>query len=154
MTASPSRRAGDTTELAGRLRLANARLFRRLRQQSDTGLSPSQQSALASIEAQGPVTLGDLAVVEQVTPPTVTKVISRLEDDGLVVRSVDDTDRRIVRASITAEGRRRLEHSRERRNAFLAARLDELGPDAVRRLGDAIDVLEELAGATEVSGIP
>src|ERR687897_325154 len=109
MAPSPTRRAGDTTELAGRLRLANARLFRRLRQQSDTGLSPSQQSALASIEAQGPVTLGDLAVVEQVTPPTVTKVISRL---------------------------------------------DELGPDAVRRLGDAIDVLEDLAGATVVSGTP
>jgi DNA-binding MarR family transcriptional regulator len=154
MAPSSIRPAGDTTELAGRLRLANARLFRRLRQQSDTGLSPSQQSALASIEAQGPVTLGDLAVVEQVTPPTVTKVISRLEEDGLVVRTVDDTDRRIVRASITAEGRRRLEHSRERRNAFLAARLDELGPDAVRRLGDAIDVLEDLAGAPVASGTP
>lgn len=154
MAPSSIRSAGGTTELAGRLRLANARLFRRLRQQSDTGLSPSQQSALASIEAQGPVTLGDLAVVEQVTPPTVTKVTSRLEEDGLVVRTVDDIDRRIVRASITAEGRRRLEHSRERRNAYLAARLDELGPDAVRRLGDAIDVLEDLAGAPVASGTP
>lgn len=154
MAPSPTRRADDTTDLAGRLRLANARLFRRLRQQSDTGLSPSQQSALASIEVHGPVTLGDLAVVEQVTPPTVTKVISRLEEDGLVVRTVDATDRRIVRASITAEGRRRLEHSRVRRNAFLAARLDELGPDAVRRLGATIDVLEDLAGAPVVSEKP
>ncbi|MGH9113039.1 MAG: MarR family winged helix-turn-helix transcriptional regulator, partial [Acidimicrobiales bacterium] len=133
MAPSPTRRTDDSTDLAGRLRLANARLFRRLRQQSDAGLSPSQQSALASIEAHGPVTLGELAIVEHVTPPTVTKVISRLEEDGLVARAVDPSDRRIVRASITAEGRRRLEHSRIRRNAFLAARLDELGPDAVGR---------------------
>jgi DNA-binding MarR family transcriptional regulator len=81
-----------------------------------------------------------------VTPPTITKVIARLEEEGLVDRTVDASDRRITRVSTTREGRRRLEHSRARRNAFLAVRLEELGPDAVRRLHDAIDALEELAG--------
>ena len=136
----------EITELAGRLRLANARLHRRLRQEADTGLSPSQQSALATIDVQGPMTLGDLAAAEQVTPPTITKVVARLEEEGLIDRTVDPSDRRIVRVSTTAEGRRRLAHSRARRNAFLAARLDDLGPDAVRRLHDAIGALEELAG--------
>jgi DNA-binding MarR family transcriptional regulator len=136
----------EITQLAGRLRLASARLHRRLRQEADTGLSPSQQSALATIDLQGPMTLGDLAAAEQVTPPTITKVIARLEEDGLVDRTVDASDRRITRVSTTHEGRRRLEHSRARRNAFLTVRLEELGPDAVRRLHDAIEALEELAG--------
>ncbi|HET6834320.1 MAG TPA: MarR family transcriptional regulator [Acidimicrobiales bacterium] len=136
----------EITELAGRLRLASARLHRRLRQEADAGLSPSQQSALGTIDLRGPITLGDLAATEQVTPPTITKVIARLEEEGLVDRTVDPSDRRITRVSATPEGRRRLEHSRARRNAFLAVRLEELGPDAVRRLGDAIDALEELAG--------
>jgi DNA-binding MarR family transcriptional regulator len=135
----------EITELAGRLRLVSARLHRRLRQEADTGLSPSQQSALGTIDLQGPITLGDLAAAEQVTPPTITKVVTRLEEEGLIDRTVDASDRRIIRVSTTREGRRRLEHSRARRNAFLAARLDELGPDAVHRLNDAIDALEELA---------
>jgi DNA-binding MarR family transcriptional regulator len=136
----------EITELAGRLRLASARLHRRLRQEADTGLSPSQQSALGTIDLHGPITLGDLAAAEQVTPPTITKVIARLEEEGLVDRTVDVSDRRITRVSTTREGHRRLEHSRARRNAFLAARLEQLGPDAVRRLDDAIDALEALAG--------
>jgi DNA-binding MarR family transcriptional regulator len=136
----------EITELAGRLRLASARLHRRLRQEADTGLSPSQQSALGTIELRGPITLGDLAAAEQVTPPTITKVVARLEEEGLIDRTVDTSDRRIIRVSTTRDGRRRLEHSRARRNTFLAARLEELGPDAVRRLHDAIDALEELGG--------
>jgi DNA-binding MarR family transcriptional regulator len=135
----------EITELAGRLRLASARLHRRLRQEADAGLSASQQSALGTIDLQGPITLGDLAAAEQVTPPTITKVVTRLEEEGLIDRTVDATDRRIIRVSTTREGRRRLEHSRARRNAFLAVRLEELGPDAVRRLHDAIDALEALA---------
>ncbi|MGH9228678.1 MAG: MarR family winged helix-turn-helix transcriptional regulator [Acidimicrobiales bacterium] len=142
----PTPRDFEITELAGRLRLASARLHRRLRQEADAGLSPSQQSALGTIDARGPLTLGDLAAAEHVTPPTITKVIARLEEEGLVHRTVDASDRRVTRVSATREGRRRLEHSRARRNAFLAVRLRELGPDAVRRLHDAIDALEELAG--------
>jgi DNA-binding MarR family transcriptional regulator len=131
-------------ELAARLRVAVARLARQLRQQAGTGLSPSQQSALVTIETEGPMTLGDLAQAEQVAPPSITKVVARLEDDGLVSRAVDDNDRRVVRVSITAEGRRRLDHSRSRRNAWLARQVRGLEREERDRLLSALDVLEQL----------
>jgi DNA-binding MarR family transcriptional regulator len=137
----------DVAELAARLRLATARLARQLRQQAGTGLSPSQHAALASIELHGPLTLGRLARIEQVAPPTVTKVVSRLEDDGLVTRTVDDTDRRVSRVRTTAAGRRRLEHSRKRRDAWLARRLHAEEAAELRRLADALPLLEKLAAA-------
>src|SRR5215207_3582854 len=150
MNASPSsdRRPGelDVAEVAHRLRLATARLARLMRQQVGTVLSPSQYSVLVSIEHNGSLTLGELAAIEQVAPPTITKVVSKLEDDGLVTRAVDARDRRVARVSITEAGHRRLDHSRSRREAWLAQRLDELGADDVRRVADALDVLEALAG--------
>src|SRR4029453_15106541 len=94
----------EITELAGRLRLASARLHRRLRQEADTGLSPSQQSALGTIDLQGPIPPGDSPPGEQGTPPTITKVVTRLEEEGLIDRAVDASDRRIIRVSTTREG--------------------------------------------------
>jgi DNA-binding MarR family transcriptional regulator len=135
----------DVLELAARLRLSTARLARLLRQQAGTGLSPSQQAVLATIELHGPLTLGRLARIEQVTPPTITRILSRLEEDGLVTRQVDDTDRRIFRARITPEGQRRLDHSRQRRNAWLARGLARLDADQRRDLAAALPVLEALS---------
>ena len=136
----------DITEIATRLRLAVARLGRQLRQQAGTGLSPSQHSVLASIDANTTLTLGELAVIEQVAPPTITRIVAKLADDGLVERTVDPVDRRVARVSVTPEGHRRMESSRHRRNAWLARRLDELPPGDVDRVAAALDVLEELAG--------
>jgi DNA-binding MarR family transcriptional regulator len=137
----------DLHELAARVRLSTARLARVLRQQAGTGLSASQTSVLVSISMHGPLTLGHLARVEQVTPPTITKVVSRLEEDGLVVRTVDATDRRHVRVSLTREGQRRLEHSRQRRNAWLAERLQTMSGADRRRLETALPLLEALVTA-------
>lgn len=139
----------DVLELAARLRLATARLARQLRQQAGGGLSPSQQSALASIDLQGPLTLGRLAQLEQVAPPTVTKVVAKLEDEGLVSRQVDAGDRRVVRVQTTAAGRRRLEHARSRRNAWLAVRLGRVDAATLGRLEAALPLLEDLATAPE-----
>jgi DNA-binding MarR family transcriptional regulator len=139
-----SARADADVELAARLRVAVARLARQLRQQAGTGLSPTQQSALVTIEADGPITLGDLAAAEQVAPPSITRVVAKLEDDGLVSRETDANDRRVVRVSITAEGRRRLDHSRSRRNAWLARQVRGLEPDERERLLSALDVFEQL----------
>jgi DNA-binding MarR family transcriptional regulator len=142
----------DVLETAARLRLATARLARQLRQQAGGGLSPSQQSALASIDGHGPLTLGTLARVEQVAPPTITKVVVKLEEDGLVGRQVDGTDRRVVRVEITPAGRRRLAHARSRRNAWLARRLRTLhadDPTALRHLEAALPLLEALAAAPD-----
>jgi DNA-binding MarR family transcriptional regulator len=141
----------DPLELAARLRLATARLARQLRQQAGTGLTPSQQSALVSIDMHGPLTLGRLAKIEQVAPPTVTRVVGKLEDDRLVVRTVDESDRRISRIAITAEGRRRLDHSRRRRNAWLAQRLGDFDATQLTDVDAALQVMEALAAGPEVA---
>jgi DNA-binding MarR family transcriptional regulator len=137
---------GDVIEVAARLRLAVARLGRQLRQQAGTGLSPSQHAVLASIDANTTLTLGELAVIEQVAPPTITRIVAKLADDGLVERTADPVDRRVARVSVTAEGHRRMDLSRHRRNAWLARRLDDLPLGDTERLAAALDVLEALAG--------
>src|SRR5919205_1287050 len=91
-------------DLATRLRLAITRLNRRLRRQSGAQLTPSQASALSSIERLGPLTLGELSAVEDVRPPTMTKVVADLEEQGLVRRHTDPRDRRIARVETTDEG--------------------------------------------------
>ena len=141
----PSVRTGVAApEIASRLRLSATRLARRLRQESGAGLSPSQQSALAVIANHGPLTLGALAEHERVAPPSITKVVSKLESDGLVIRSPDPGDRRVCRVAISPEGAALLEESRRRKTAWLTARISELDPDRQRRLAAALDVLDEL----------
>src|SRR6478735_10721451 len=87
----------DVAEVASRMRLATARLHRTLRQHADSGLSPSQLSALVAIDRHGSMTLGELATHEGVAPPTITGVVARLEADGNVAREADSVDRRVVR---------------------------------------------------------
>jgi DNA-binding MarR family transcriptional regulator len=141
---SPVRTAIAASEIASRLRLSATRLARRLRQESGAGLSPSQQSALAVIANHGPLTLGALAEHERVAPPSITKVVSKLESDGLVVRTPDPGDRRVCRVAMSPQGAALLEESRRRKTAWLTARISELDPDRQRRLADALDVLDEL----------
>ena len=131
-------------EIAARLRLSATRLARRLRQESSAGLSPSQQSALAVIANHGPLTLGALAEHERVAPPSITKVVSKLECDGLVTRAPDPADRRVCRVAISPEGSALLEESRRRKTAWLTARISQLDAERQRRLADALDVLDEL----------
>jgi DNA-binding MarR family transcriptional regulator len=135
----------STVEIAASLRLSATRLARRLRQQSDAGLTPSQLSALASIQNEGPLTFGALAEHERVSPPTVTRVVGKLEADGLVERAVDPDDGRIWRVSTTPAGDALLAEIRKRKNAWLAARLAQLDDEQRARLADALDVLELLA---------
>ena len=130
--------------IAARLRISATRLARQLRQESDAGLSPSQLSALACIERNGPLTLGALAEHERVAPPSVTKVVAKLEAAGLVQRRLDDRDRRVAWASITATGAARLAKIRQRKYAWLAARLGELDSDQRRRIAEALDALDAL----------
>ena len=121
-------------DIAARLRLSATRLARQLR----------QQSALAVIANHGPLTLGALAEHERVAPPSITKLVTKLECDGLVTRSPDPTDRRICRVAISPQGETLLEESRRRKTAWLTGRISELDPERQRRLADALDVLDEL----------
>ena len=134
-------------ELAARLRLAVARLARRLRRETEGGVSPSQVSALSSIARAGPLTLGELSALEQVQPPTMTRVVGCLEDEGLVSRTVDPTDRRIARVSITPAGERFLQRNRHRKDAFLANRLRALEAEDRAILARATELLERLVEA-------
>ncbi len=130
--------------IAGRLRLSATRLARRLRQEAQTGLTPSQLSALTAIDRHGPLTLGALAEHERVAPPSVTRVVAKLEQDGLVTRRRDAEDRRVTRVVVTSRGRTLLNASRRRKTEWLTTRLGQLDPDERRRLAEALDVLDEL----------
>jgi DNA-binding MarR family transcriptional regulator len=134
----------DPSEMAGRLRLSATRLARRLRQEAGAGLTPSQLSALAVIDNHGPLTLGSLAEHERVAPPSVTKVVAKLEADGLVVRTCDPADRRISWVSTSSRGVALVDESRRRKTAWLAGRVATLDPDQRARLAAALDVLDLL----------
>ena len=131
-------------ELATRLRVAVTRLNRRLRQQSLAGLSPAQASALGSVNRLGTPTLGELAVAEQVQPPTMTRLVAAMEGAGLVARLADADDGRVCRVRLTGEGRRTLEHIRTLKNAFLARRFAELEPSDRAALAELTALLERL----------
>ena len=138
--------ATDAERLAADLRVAVARLARRLRQQTGTDLTASLLSALWSIERLEPVTLGDLAVAERVQPPTLTRIAARLEEEGLVVRRTDTNDRRVTIVQLSPDGRRLLERTRTRRTAYLTKRLRALDPEDLAILERAAPILERLAG--------
>jgi DNA-binding MarR family transcriptional regulator len=131
-------------DLVESLRLAVGRLARRLRQQNEGEITASQFSALSSISHYGPITLGKLASVERLRPPTVTRMVSALEESGLVQRRADTDDRRICRVEVTHLGRDLLERSRTRKDAYLATRLATLAPQELDVLRDATAVLERL----------
>ena len=130
--------------IAGRLRISATRLARRLRQEARTGLTLSQLSALTAVERHGPVTLGALADHERVAPPTITRVVAKLEEQDLVLRQRDPDDRRITRVVVTSKGRTLLNASRRRKTEWLTTRLADLSPEARARLAAALDTLDEL----------
>jgi len=130
--------------LAEELRLAVTRLARRLRQHADEGMSPSQLSALSTIDRRGPMTLGDVASAERVQPPTVTAAVARLEEAGLVARTTDERDRRVSRVAVTPAGTELLRRSRRAKEAYLARRLAQLDGDDRRVLARAAELLEAI----------
>jgi DNA-binding MarR family transcriptional regulator len=131
-------------ELGGRLRLAIVRMARRLRQEAGSELSPSQASALATLDRSGPLTPSELAERERIQRPTATRVISRLEEAGLAERTADVADGRSHLLSTTARGTALLRRLRGRKNAYLARRMRELEPEEVAVLADAAEILERL----------
>jgi DNA-binding MarR family transcriptional regulator len=134
----------DATELASRLRLGVTRLARKLRQEAGAGVSPSLLAALASIERGGPMTIGELCAVEQVQPPTMTRIVASLVQTGLVAREPDPSDRRVAWVRVTPEGAKLLHRSRKRKDEFLAKRMGSLGADELGVLEEAATLLERL----------
>ncbi|MGA8726830.1 MAG: MarR family transcriptional regulator [Acidimicrobiales bacterium] len=147
--ADPNHDDVDQAETASRLRLAVTRLHRRLRQQTPGDLSPSQASALASVEQLGSPTLGELALRESVQPPSLTPIIAALEERSLVSREADPGDRRVTRVTATPAGRAVLDQRRSVRDAYLLQRLQVLAPDERAALGALATLLERLAEGEE-----
>jgi DNA-binding MarR family transcriptional regulator len=143
-TAETAETAADETAVAARLRLVVMRLARRLRQHASAGVTPSQVAALSSIERLGPLTLGELSAVEQVRPPTMTRIVAGLEEVALVTRERDPHDRRVTRVRLTSRGQRFIERSRTRRDAYLASHLRSLTPAELATLDRAARILERV----------
>ena len=142
---APASAEGD---LAPALRMAVVRLARRLRlEDTASGTTISQLSALAVVEKHGPIILSDIAARERVQPPTMTRLVANLEAQGLVDRAGDAKDRRLVRIAVTQAGRAALEDSRRRRTAFLAEQVRTLSGADREDLLRALPILERLADA-------
>jgi len=132
----------STPDLAGRLRLTIVRTARRLRQEAGGELSPSLTAALSTVEQHGPLTPSDLAARERIQRPTATRVLARLEAEGLISRTTDVWDRRSSLVEVTAAGRDLLAALRTRKTAFLASRIEDLSAEDRATLERAADILE------------
>jgi DNA-binding MarR family transcriptional regulator len=134
--------------VADRVHSAAIHVLRSLRQEDEQmGLSGPRASALSVVVFAGPVTLGQLAVAEQVRPPTMTKLVAALERLGLVTRDGDPADARRVFIRATEKGRALLLKGRKRRIARLARELNALAPEDLVTLEQAAQLMERVAHA-------
>ena len=140
------RRGPAAAPLAGTLRDAIMRLNRRMRQARPLGdLTLTQISALTSLGLAGALTPRELAEHERVQPPTMTKIIAKLEDRGLVQRTPHPTDGRQVVLHATEAGRAAVADQRRAGDAWLAKALAELPPEDRETLRRAADLLDRIA---------
>jgi len=148
MTQTPSAASAMTRaerdRLTSDLRMACMRISRRVRFESNTSLAPHQFSVLARLEEQ-PHTPNQLAAIEKVSAPSMSRTVAGLVEGGLVARADDPTDGRQVILSLTAEGRRTLRDIRRRRDQWFAARLEKLTDDERAVLAQATALLERVA---------
>lgn len=144
----PTTRPIDTSELATRLRLGVTRLARRLRQEAELGISPSQLVALSTIDHAGPITMGELCALEQVQPPSMTRTVAALVEAGLVTRDPDPSDRRVAWLHVTPDGAKMLHRSRRRKEEYLARELRRLEARELAILDQAAEILTRLVGGT------
>jgi DNA-binding MarR family transcriptional regulator len=120
------------------------RIVRRLKRETDGDHSVSAIAALGSLNARGPMSLGELAEAEGISRPSMTVLAGSLLDHDLIDRQSDPKDGRLVRVQITEAGRRVLERSRTRRNAYLAKQLRTLNADELHILDEAATILLRL----------
>lgn len=146
MAPAPTR---GNSALAASLRVSLSRLSRRLRtEQTDSPpVSIGGLAVLGRLDREGEVTLGRLAAAERVRPPSMTRTVRCLEDEGLLERFAHPTDGRQVLVRLSPAGADLLRAERRRRDAWLALRLQELTPDERDVLRRAAPILERLSNA-------
>src|SRR5215472_4512094 len=137
---------GEADEIdVTRLRVAIARLSRRLRRHELAGLTPTQLAALSTVERSGPLRLGDLAAAEGIAPSTLTRLVAVLEELGYVQRYADPKDARASTLTITPTGHETLERLREEGTVLLTHSLMLLTAEQRAALATALPALEQLA---------
>ncbi len=135
----------DPAAAADRIHSAAIRLLRYVRREDQaSGLSAPQLSVLSVLVFQGPQTMSELAAIEQVRAPTMSKLVADLERRGLIERSADRDDGRISRISASRKGRALLEEGKRRRLARLVAALSKLKPAEIASVAAAADALLEI----------
>jgi DNA-binding MarR family transcriptional regulator len=139
---------GTADELAKQLRESIQRLNRRIRQARPIGdLTFSQLSALTSLQLAGALTPRELADTERVQPPTMTKIVGKLEERGLVARTPHPTDGRQVILSATEAGRDVYAQFEQARNEWLATQLAGLTSEERQALVRAAEIMQQVARA-------
>jgi DNA-binding MarR family transcriptional regulator len=134
-----------TAELASTMRVSVMRLSRRLRhERPDFGLTLTQIATLATIERHGPMTPREAAEHERVQPPSMTRVLSNLEERGLIDRTAHPSDGRQQLVSLTRPGKDLLREDRRRRDAWLALRLAELTVEEREVLHRAAPIIDRI----------
>ncbi len=149
MSPTVEKAARTDAGLASELRLSVMRLRRRLANERhpDNELSLNAMAVLGSLHRHGELTVGELATLERVQPPSMTRTVTCLEDLGHVRRRPHDTDGRQVVVVLTDTGRETLLADRRRRDAWLARRLAELTPAERAVLREAAPILERLSSS-------
>ena len=138
-------RAPDVLSLSDRLHSTSIHLLRRVRKQDvATGEGPARLSALSVLVFGGPKTLGELAVAEQVKPPTMSRIVAGLARSRLVEITKDRQDARRMHIRATAKGTKLLQKGRQLRIADLARQLERLRPQELTKLSEAAEILAQL----------
>jgi DNA-binding MarR family transcriptional regulator len=137
--------AQQLTRMATDLRLACMRISRRIRFESSHDVAPHQFSVLCRL-AEAPRTPGELAEIERVAKPSMTRTAGALVDRGLVLRQDDPLDGRSVILSLSEEGRRSVRAIRRKRDAWMASRVARLTPEEQDVLARATEILAKVAG--------
>ena len=146
----PSRRTTQTAQhqslahLANDLRLACMRISRRVRYESTQLVAPHQFSVMARLEGKA-LTPREIAEIERVSPPSMTRTVAGLVERGLVIRTDDPLDGRQVFISLTAEGLCLLNETRRRRDAWMATRLKGISAEEREVLVKATAILTRVA---------
>ena len=131
-------------EVAAQLRIVIARAARRLRQQAGRELTPSRASVLATVARDGPLTPSELAERERISRPTITRLVAKLKQQGLVECLPDPADGRSYRVAISAAGTALRADRQARKNAYLTRLLAAADDEELAVLERAAELLERL----------
>lgn len=142
--------AADPTVLANRLRPVLLHLNRQLRREIHSlGVTGGQVSLLVQIKYRPGIGIRELAALERISVPGMSKFVSRLEEAGLVQRAPVEGDQRRVGLTLTPAGQKVLRSVKSKRTAWLAARLGDLDPEELEAIDAAIEPLAHLLAEDE-----